>query len=92
MEGICSFDGCLYCGCIGVVWMIFELGVIVVLVVMIDMEKIMLVGIIFFKVGCIGVVFGEFFDFSCFVGMEGDCFVFCFIIDEIMYEFLKISG
>jgi 1-acyl-sn-glycerol-3-phosphate acyltransferase len=91
-EGTRSPDGRLYKGKSGLARLALETGVPVIPVAMVGTDVVNPPGSRMWRFGRVEVRFGEPMDFSRFDGMAGNRFIERAVIDEVMYELLKLSG
>jgi 1-acyl-sn-glycerol-3-phosphate acyltransferase len=91
-EGTRSPDGRLYKGKSGLARLALETGVPVIPVAMIGTDEVNPPGSKFWRFGHVTVRFGKPMDFSRFDGMAGNRFIERAVIDEVMYELMKLSG
>ena len=91
-EGTRSPDGRLYKGKSGLARLALRTGVPVIPVAMIGTDVVNPPGSKMWRFGQVTVRFGKPMDFTRFDGMEGNRFVERAIIDEVMYELMKLSG
>lgn len=91
-EGTRSPDGRLYKGKSGLARLALETGVPVIPVAMIGTDVVNPPGSRMWRFGQVTVRFGKPMDFSRFDGMEGNRFIERAVIDEVMYELMKLSG
>lgn len=91
-EGTRSPDGRLYKGKSGLARLALETGVPVIPVAMVGTDIVNPPGSRMWRFGRVEVRFGEPMDFSRFEGMGGNRFIERAVIDEVMYELMKLSG
>ncbi|MCW1957468.1 MAG: 1-acyl-sn-glycerol-3-phosphate acyltransferase [Mycobacterium sp.] len=91
-EGTRSPDGRLYKGKSGLARLALESGVPVIPVAMIGTDVVNPPGSKMWRFGQVTVRFGKPMDFSRFEGMAGNRFIERSVIDEVMYELMKLSG
>ena len=91
-EGTRSPDGRLYKGKSGLARLALETGVPVIPVAMIGTDVVNPPGSKMWRFGRVTVRFGKPMDFSRFDGMAGNRFIERAVIDEVMYELMKLSG
>lgn len=91
-EGTRSPDGRLYKGKSGLARLALETGVPVIPVAMIGTDVVNPPGSKMWRFGRVEVRFGKPMDFSRFDGMAGNRFIERAVIDEVMYELMKLSG
>jgi 1-acyl-sn-glycerol-3-phosphate acyltransferase len=91
-EGTRSPDGRLYKGKTGLARLALETGVPVIPVAMIGTDVVNPPGSRMWRFGRVTVRFGEPMDFSRFDGLAGNRFIERAVIDEVMYELMKLSG
>lgn len=91
-EGTRSPDGRLYKGKSGLARLALETGVPVIPVAMIGTDVVNPPGSKMWRFGRVTVKFGKPMDFSRFEGMAGNRFIERAVIDEVMYELMKLSG
>lgn len=91
-EGTRSPDGRLYKGKSGLARLALQTGVPVIPVAMIGTDVVNPPGSKMWRFGQVTVRFGKPMDFSRFDGMEGNRFIERAVIDEVMYELMKLSG
>ena len=91
-EGTRSPDGRLYKGKSGLARLALETGVPVIPVAMIGTDVVNPPGSKMWRFGQVTVRFGKPMDFSRFDGMAGNRFIERAVIDEVMYELMKLSG
>lgn len=91
-EGTRSPDGRLYKGKTGLARLALETGVPVIPVAMIGTDVVNPPGSKMWRFGRVTVRFGKPMDFSRFDGMAGNRFIERAVIDEVMYELMKLSG
>ena len=91
-EGTRSPDGRLYKGKTGLARLALETGVPVIPVAMIGTDVVNPPGSKMWRFGRVEVRFGKPMDFSRFEGLAGNRFIERAVIDEVMYELMKLSG
>src|SRR6185312_8211772 len=91
-EGTRSPDGRLYKGKTGLARLALETGVPVIPVAMIGTDSVNPPGSKMWKFGRVTVKFGKPMDFSRFEGLAGNRFIERAVIDEVMYELMRLSG
>jgi 1-acyl-sn-glycerol-3-phosphate acyltransferase len=91
-EGTRSPDGRLYKGKSGLARLALETGVPVIPVAMVGTDVVNPPGSKMWRFGRVEVRFGKPMDFSRFDGMAGNRFIERAVIDEVMYELMKLSG
>ncbi len=91
-EGTRSPDGRLYKGKTGLARIALHTGVPVIPVAMIGTDVVNPPGSKFWRFGRVTVRFGRPMDFSRFDGLAGNRFIERAVIDEVMYELMKLSG
>ena len=91
-EGPRSPDGRLYKGKTGLARIALHTGVPVIPVAMIGTDVVNPPGSRFWRFGRVTVRFGRPMDFSRFDGLAGNRFIERAVIDEVMYELMKLSG
>ncbi len=91
-EGTRSPDGRLYKGKSGLARLALETGVPVIPVAMIGTDIVNPPGSKMWRFGRVTVRFGKPMDFSRFDGLAGNRFIERAVIDEVMYELMKLSG
>jgi 1-acyl-sn-glycerol-3-phosphate acyltransferase len=91
-EGTRSPDGRLYKGKTGLARLALQTGVPVIPVAMIGTDAVNPPGSRMWRFGRVTVRFGAPMDFSRFDGMAGNRFIERAVIDEVMYELMKLSG
>lgn len=91
-EGTRSPDGRLYKGKTGLARLALETGVPVIPVAMIGTDVVNPPGSRIWRFGRVTVRFGKPMDFSRFDGLAGNRFIERAVIDEVMYELMKLSG
>src|ERR1700710_1015042 len=90
-EGTRSPDGRLYKGKTGLARLALETGVPVVPVAMVGTDVVNPPGSKMWKFGRVEVRFGKPMDFSRFEGLAGNRFIERAVIDEVMYELMRMS-
>jgi len=91
-EGTRSPDGRLYKGKTGLARLALETGVPVIPVAMIGTDVVNPPGSKMWRFGRVHVKFGKPMDFSRFEGLAGNRFIERAVIDEVMYELMRLSG
>lgn len=91
-EGTRSPDGRLYKGKSGLARLALQTGVPVIPVAMIGTDVVNPPGSKMWHFGRVTVLFGKPMDFSRFEGLAGNRFIERAVIDEVMYELMKLSG
>ena len=91
-EGTRSPDGRLYKGKTGLARLALETGVPVIPVAMIGTDVVNPPGSKMWRFGRVTVRFGKPMDFSRFEGLAGNRFIERAVIDEVIYELMKLSG
>jgi 1-acyl-sn-glycerol-3-phosphate acyltransferase len=91
-EGTRSPDGRLYKGKTGLARLALQTGVPVIPVAMIGTDVVNPPGSKMWRFGRVEVKIGEPMDFSRFEGMAGNRFIERAVIDEVMYELMRLSG
>jgi 1-acyl-sn-glycerol-3-phosphate acyltransferase len=91
-EGTRSPDGRLYKGKTGLARLALESGVPVIPVAMIGTNVVNPPGSKMWKFGRVQVKFGKPMDFTRFEGLAGNRFIERAVIDEVMYELMRLSG
>src|SRR6478609_2242961 len=91
-EGTRSPDGRLYKGKTGLARLALESGVPVIPVAMIGTDVVNPPGSKMWRFGRVQVKFGKPMDFSRFAGLAGNRFIERAVIDEVMYELMRLSG
>ena len=91
-EGTRSPDGRLYKGKTGLARLALESGVPVIPVAMIGTDVVNPPGSKMWRFGRVQVRFGKPMDFSRFEGLAGNRFIERAVIDEVMYELMRLSG
>jgi len=91
-EGTRSPDGRLYKGKTGLARLALQTGVPVIPVAMIGTDTVNPPGSKMWRFGRVGIRFGRPMDFSRFDGMVGNRFIERAVIDEVIYELMKLSG
>ncbi|HEY5150370.1 MAG TPA: lysophospholipid acyltransferase family protein [Mycobacterium sp.] len=91
-EGTRSPDGRLYKGKTGLARLALETGVPVIPVAMIGTDVVNPPGSKTWRFGRVTVRFGKPMDFSRFDGLAGNRFIERAVIDEVIYELMKLSG
>jgi 1-acyl-sn-glycerol-3-phosphate acyltransferase len=91
-EGTRSPDGRLYKGKTGLARLALESGVPVIPVAMIGTDVVNPPGSKMWRFGRVTVKLGKPMDFSRFEGLAGNRFIERAVIDEVMYELMRLSG
>lgn len=91
-EGTRSPDGRLYKGKTGLARLALQTGVPVIPVAMLGTDSVNPPGSKMWRFGRVEVKFGEPMDFSRFEGMAGNRFIERAVIDEVVYELMRLSG
>jgi len=91
-EGTRSPDGRLYKGKTGMARVALNTGVKVIPVAMIGTDGVNPPGSKMWRFGRVTVRFGKPMDFSRFEGLEGNRFIERAVVDEVMYELMRLSG
>ena len=91
-EGTRSPDGRLYKGKTGLARLALESGVPVIPVAMIGTDVVNPPGSKMWRFGRVKVKFGKPMDFSRFEGLAGNRFIERAVIDEVMYELMRLGG
>jgi 1-acyl-sn-glycerol-3-phosphate acyltransferase len=91
-EGTRSPDGRLYKGKTGLARLALQTGVPVIPVAMIGTNVVNPPGRKTWRFGRVTVRFGEPMDFSRFDGLAGNRFIERAVIDEVIYELMRLSG
>ena len=91
-EGTRSPDGRLYKGKTGLARLALETGTPVIPVAMIGTNGVNPPGSKMWRFGKVEVKFGEPMDFTRFEGLAGNRFIERAVIDEVMYELMRLSG
>jgi 1-acyl-sn-glycerol-3-phosphate acyltransferase len=91
-EGTRSPDGRLYKGKTGLARMALQTGVPVIPVAMIGTDMVNPPGSKMWRFGRVQVKFGKPMDFSRFEGLAGNRFIERAVIDEVMYELMRLTG
>jgi 1-acyl-sn-glycerol-3-phosphate acyltransferase len=91
-EGTRSPDGRLYKGKTGLARLALQTGVPVIPVAMIGTDVVNPPGSKMWRFGRVRVKFGKPMDFSRFEGLAGNRFIERAVIDEVMYELMRLSG
>ena len=91
-EGTRSPDGRLYKGKTGMSRVALRTGVKVIPVAMIGTDGVNPPGSKMWRFGRVTVRFGKPMDFSRFEGLEGNRFIERAVVDEVMYELMRLSG
>jgi 1-acyl-sn-glycerol-3-phosphate acyltransferase len=91
-EGTRSPDGRLYKGKTGLARVALETGIPVIPVAMIGTDVVNPPGSKIWHFGRVQVKFGKPMDFKRFEGLAGNRFIERAVIDEVMYELMRLSG
>jgi 1-acyl-sn-glycerol-3-phosphate acyltransferase len=91
-EGTRSPDGRLYKGKTGLARLALETGVPVIPVAMIGTDVVNPPGSKMWRFGRVQVKVGKPMDFSRFEGLAGNRFIERAVIDEVMYELMRLGG
>jgi 1-acyl-sn-glycerol-3-phosphate acyltransferase len=91
-EGTRSPDGRLYKGKTGLARLALETGVPVIPVAMVGTDVVNPPGSKMWRFGRVQVKFGKPMDFRRFEGLAGNRFIERAVIDEVMYELMRLSG
>jgi 1-acyl-sn-glycerol-3-phosphate acyltransferase len=91
-EGTRSPDGRLYKGKTGLARIALETGIPVIPVAMIGTNVVNPPGSKMWHFGRVEVKFGKPMDFRRFEGLAGNRFIERAVIDEVMYELMRLSG
>lgn len=91
-EGTRSPDGRLYKGKTGLARLALQTGVPVIPVAMIGTDVVNPPGSKMWRFGRVQVKFGQPMDFTRFEGLAGNRFIERAVIDEVMYELMRLSG
>ena len=91
-EGTRSPDGRLYKGKTGLARLALQTGVPVIPVAMIGTNVVNPPGSKMWRFGRVQVRLGKPMDFSRFEGLAGNRFIERAVIDEVMYELMRLSG
>ncbi|MCV7433042.1 lysophospholipid acyltransferase family protein [Mycolicibacterium bacteremicum] len=91
-EGTRSPDGRLYKGKTGLARVALESGIPVIPVAMIGTDVVNPPGSKMWHFGRVEVRFGKPMDFSRFEGLAGNRFIERAVIDEVMYELMRLGG
>ena len=91
-EGTRSPDGRLYKGKTGLARVALESGIPVIPVAMIGTDSVNPPGGKMWHFGRVEVRFGKPMDFSRFEGLAGNRFIERAVIDEVMYELMRLGG
>jgi 1-acyl-sn-glycerol-3-phosphate acyltransferase len=91
-EGTRSPDGRLYKGKTGLARLALQTGVPVIPVAMIGTNVVNPPGSKMWRFGRVQVKFGKPMDFSRFEGLAGNRFIERAVIDEVMYELMRLTG
>jgi 1-acyl-sn-glycerol-3-phosphate acyltransferase len=90
-EGTRSPDGRLYKGKTGIARLALETGVPVIPVAMVGTDVVNPPGSKMWRFGRVEVRFGKPMDFTRFEGLAGNRFIERAVIDEVMYELMRMS-
>ncbi len=91
-EGTRSPDGRLYKGKTGLARLALHTGVPVIPVAMVGTNVVNPPGTSMWRFGRVEVRFGKPMDFSRFEGLAGNRFIERAVIDEVMYELMRLSN
>lgn len=91
-EGTRSPDGRLYKGKTGLARLALETGMPVIPVAMIGTDAVNPPGSKMWRFGKVEVKFGKPMDFTRFEGLAGNRFIERAVIDEVMYELMRLSS
>jgi 1-acyl-sn-glycerol-3-phosphate acyltransferase len=91
-EGTRSPDSRLYKGKTGLARVALQTGVPVIPVAMIGTDVVNPPGTKMWRFGRVQVKFGKPMDFTRFEGLAGNRFIERAVIDEVMYELMRLSG
>jgi len=91
-EGTRSPDGRLYKGKTGLARLTLQTGVPVIPVAMVGTDVVNPPGITRWRFGRVLIKFGKPMDFSRFEGLAGNRFIERAVIDEVMYELMRLGG
>ncbi|TQK27823.1 lysophospholipid acyltransferase family protein [Arthrobacter sp. SLBN-53] len=91
-EGTRSPDGRLYKGKTGLARVALESGIPVIPVAMVGTDVVNPPGSKMWHFGRVEVRFGKPMDFSRFEGLAGNRFIERAVIDEVMYELMRLGG
>ena len=91
-EGTRSPDGRLYKGKTGLARLALQTGVPVIPVAMVGTDVVNPPGSTRWRFGRVRIKFGKPMDFSRFEGLAGNRFIERAVIDEVMYELMRLSG
>ena len=91
-EGTRSPDGRLYKGKTGLARLTLQTGVPVIPVAMVGTDVVNPPGSTRWRFGRVRIKFGKPMDFSRFEGLAGNRFIERAVIDEVMYELMRLSG
>ena len=91
-EGTRSPDGKLYKGKTGLARIALETGIPVIPVAMINTDVVNPPGSKMWHFARVEVKFGKPMDFRRFEGLSGNRFIERAVIDEVMYELMRLSG
>ena len=91
-EGTRSPDGRLYKGKTGLARVALESGIPVIPVAMVGTNVVNPPGSKMWHFGRVEVRFGKPMDFSRFEGLAGNRFIERAVIDEVMYELMRLGG
>ena len=91
-EGTRSPDGRLYKGKTGLARLTLQTGVPVIPVAMVGTDVVNPPGSTRWRFGRVRIKFGKPMDFSRFEGLAGNRFIERAVIDEVIYELMRLSG
>jgi 1-acyl-sn-glycerol-3-phosphate acyltransferase len=91
-EGTRSPDGRLYKGKTGLARLALQTGVPVIPVAMIGTDVVNPPGSKTWRFGRVQVKFGKPMDFTRFEGLAGNRFIERAVVDEVMYELMRLGG
>ena len=91
-EGTRSPDGRLYKGKTGLARLALQTGVPVIPVAMVGTDVVNPPGSTRWRFGRVQIKLGKPMDFSRFEGLAGNRFIERAVIDEVMYELMRLSG
>jgi 1-acyl-sn-glycerol-3-phosphate acyltransferase len=91
-EGTRSPDGRLYKGKTGLARVALQTGVPVIPVAMVGTDVVNPPGSRMWRFGRVHVKFGQPMDFARFEGLAGNRFIERAVIDEVMYELMRLTG
>ncbi|AHC26317.1 MULTISPECIES: lysophospholipid acyltransferase family protein [Mycobacteriaceae] len=91
-EGTRSPDGRLYKGKTGLARVALESGIPVIPVAMVGTDVVNPPGSKMWHFGRVEIRFGKPMDFSRFEGLAGNRFIERAVIDEVMYELMRLGG